>query len=168
LSLVLSASCIAFQVRVSCILDSKCLVFPCHVLVPVLVWYLEECVELSCVLSLSWMTLHFPSTCVSCFTFLVCVSILLTPRPSPRITLSGLLFLLTSDGRSTSPSHFRHFLPSPSPSVTPPPSTPEPGSLHLEVSLLMMMSFFWEGVRGCLLWRDKPISTENTYMWVSV
>jgi hypothetical protein len=51
--------------------------------------------------------------------------------------------LLKSIGSQTPRPRFRHALPSPSPSVTPPPSTPETGSLHLEDFLPFDDVPFW-------------------------
>ncbi len=68
-SLVLGIPCALYCLPCKSVL-SPCLCFlgcPCNVFVPVLVCYIGECVELSCVLSLTCVVLHLPCLCESSF-----------------------------------------------------------------------------------------------------
>jgi hypothetical protein len=59
--------CLVLSLPVRSLLLECGLPCPCNVLVPVLVCYIGECVELSCVLSLSWIVFHLPCLCESSF-----------------------------------------------------------------------------------------------------
>jgi hypothetical protein len=147
---------------------------PCFCVLP------RRVFELSCVLSLFCIVLYLPCLCVSCFvSFCPCsdhafpLSLQEPHRPSRQTTRDALpsrdhtLPLLGhapahspfSDTFDSPPSRARS-LTSPPPSDPPPSSTPEPGHLHLEVSLLLMMFHFGHTVeiRRCSFQRHADDS----------
>jgi hypothetical protein len=164
-----------------CVLGS-----PCNVLVPVLACYLGECVELSCVLRLPCTVLHLPCLCESSFVAFSFSHPTPTPnsktsrpnapdahpfRTAPlakthvKLTLFGLV-KLPLFGLLPSVYTFLRGFPPPTSAKTfsaPPLSTPEPsepGPLHLEDSLLLMMFLFGHAVeiRRCSFQRHADDS----------
>jgi hypothetical protein len=148
---------------------------PCNVLVTVLACYLGDCVELSCVLRLSCIVLHLPCLCESSF---VAFSFSHpTPPPNSKTSrpnapyahpfraapLAKTPVKIPPFGLLASAYTLLRGFPPPTPAKTfsaPPLSTPEPGPLHLEDSLLLMMFLFGHAVeiRKCSFQRHADDS----------
>ena len=107
--------CLVLPLPVRSLLLECGLPCPCNVLVPVLVCYIGECVELSCVLSLPCIVLS--------------PSLFLTPTPNSNSNNSPLFGLVKLPLFGL--VKLQH--PTPTPTTPHPFSAPEPGQLHLEV-----------------------------------